>query len=86
MIATSESAAPTAMTSAARIATLKGNASAAPGARESPSPLLTNRKTKTGSPSVPITPIGSRMKTLISTQVSFQSPVSMAVSLESGGR
>ena len=85
MIAINESTAPTAMISAARIATLNGASStAAPGAAvPTVRPMIT--KMITGITRLPTSPSGSRTKTFVSTQVSFQNPRSM-VSPGSRGR
>ena len=76
MIAMSDCTAPTAMSSAARMAALNGAArDDAPNMR----PKIT--KMKTGTTRLPTTPIGSRMKTFVSIQLSFQSPLSTRQSL-----
>src|SRR5438132_10025773 len=75
MMATSDCTALTAIRIAARMATLKGMSILGEGTGF---PILkrrpNNRNTTTGIISVPTNPIGSRVKILVSSQVSFQNP------------
>src|SRR5438067_12714477 len=75
MMATRDCTAPSAITSAARIAGLNGRSVAGNFIADlPPSALPTTRKTTTGVSSVPMKPIGSRAKIFASTHVSFQKP------------
>jgi hypothetical protein len=75
MIATSDWTAPIAMITAAKMAGLKGMSSRGV-ARGLVAPKMrpSTMKITTGTTSVPMNPIGSRAKILVSTQLSFQNP------------